>query len=274
MTKKNVIVTIPVYKSTLSSVERSSFLQCLRILHRHDITLITYPQLDTTEYRKIAKAENLCLQIVTFDESFFSSVSGYNRLMLDRAFYERFNATYNYILIYQLDAWVFHDSLDEWCDAGYDYIGAPTMFIKKDHIESYKHWSVGNGGLSLRRCSFCLSVLSFPPHKPLLSISGLLKTAYTWRMKLAIPLKIFGFQNTLSYYLAKGINEDQIFSYYIQHSYHPVELPTIEKALEFAFESHPTYSYQLIGKKLPFGCHAFLKNEYDCFWRKCIHINE
>jgi hypothetical protein len=42
-----------------------------------------------------------------------------------------------------------------------------------------------------------------------------------------------------------------------------VKLP----ALEFAFESDPAGSYERIGKKLPFGCHAWAKHDRT-FWER------
>ena len=59
-----------------------------------------------------------------FDQSYFSTPAGYNRLLLTTQFYEKF-LDYDYILIYHLDALLFRDELTMWCGQGYDYIGAP-----------------------------------------------------------------------------------------------------------------------------------------------------
>ena len=49
------------------------------------------------------------------------------------------------------------DALDEWCAAGYDFIGAPWLICADTpHITAEK---VGNGGFSLRRVSSFLRVL-------------------------------------------------------------------------------------------------------------------
>lgn len=45
--------------------------------------------------------------------------------MLEADFYRRFGK-YKYMLIYQLDAFVFSDKLLDFCEMGYDYIGAPV----------------------------------------------------------------------------------------------------------------------------------------------------
>ena len=56
---------------------------------------------------------------------------------------------WKYILIYQLDAWVFSDQLDFWIEQGYDFIGAPLFegFHKGNSINFVRGL---NGGLSLR----------------------------------------------------------------------------------------------------------------------------
>ena len=92
--------------------------------------------------------------------------------MLSAEFYERFLNS-KYLLIYQLDAYVFKDELTAWCNRGFDYVGAPWTIKKKYENPIYKPvlaiksfiyklkgkpsryaWlgnKVGNGGLSLRK---------------------------------------------------------------------------------------------------------------------------
>ena len=38
--------------------------------------------------------------------------------------YERY-AAYEFMFTYELDAFVFKDELEKWCEQGWDYIGAP-----------------------------------------------------------------------------------------------------------------------------------------------------
>ena len=89
--------------------------------------------------------------------------------MLSFNFYESF-LDYKYILIYQLDAFVFKDDLIFWCNKNYDYVGAPwiasisnnpftlllnkisSIFDSKEKKERKKiFFKVGNGGFSLRK---------------------------------------------------------------------------------------------------------------------------
>ena len=69
------------------------------------------------------KGLNLCklsqqypmLSFESFEDEYFKGISGYNRLMMSEVFYRRFIG-YEYILIYQLDAYIFKDELKKWCD--------------------------------------------------------------------------------------------------------------------------------------------------------------
>lgn len=101
----------------------------------------------------------LQIHYIFFHENYFKSIDGYNKLMLSPSFYKAFS-NYEYILIYQLDAWVFKDELQHWCNQKYDYIGAPIY-------QNNKLIGIGNGGFSLRKVDYCLKVLAYPKFLPL-----------------------------------------------------------------------------------------------------------
>ena len=171
--KKNAehIVLIPVYKQDLTLEEERSFRQCLTIFGKHTIGIFTFKELDTHRYNQIAKEYNICIDYYYFDKHYFSSVKGYNQLMLTIDFYKRF-LEYQYILVYQLDAWVFRDELDYWCDQGYDFIGAPVYNYLGNGKYAKENPFVGNGGFSLRKLSYCIKVLSYPSFLPLKALNS------------------------------------------------------------------------------------------------------
>ncbi|WP_044200236.1 DUF5672 family protein [Dyadobacter tibetensis] len=242
-----VAVVIPVYKSQLTVSERISLEQCIKILSAYPII--------------VAKPQSLCLsnllaeypnlETVSFEDRYFSNIAGYNALLISPHFYGMFRM-YEFVLIYQLDAYVFRDELEQWCEAGYDYIGAPslhhTAFDSLSEMEAATfsnalstHRIVLNGGLSLRRIPAILRYLSI--------------------------YNIF-------YPVWKG-NEDMLFSQDATRLM-PMKLflktPTWKKALHFAFEKSPAASYALTGGQLPFACHAW--ERYDpSFWLTHIHTN-
>lgn len=164
--KASAAVIIPVYKTDISDEEMISLKQVSSVLKHYPIVFIAPNGLDLSIYRDIVP--NCKYQY--FAKKFFASINGYNSLMLSKVFYYHF-LSYDYILIYQLDAFVFKDELKYWCDLGYDYIGSPWKVGENiDFIESLRKsknpyfWLInqfrdlgfdfsGNGGFSLRNTS-------------------------------------------------------------------------------------------------------------------------
>lgn len=259
-------IVIPVYKDVLDKYEELSFRQCLKLLHNYPIYIVTHSSLNLSAYEIIAKEYKIQLQKALFPISYFKSVSGYNSLLMQKAFYSKF-ISYEYILIYQLDAYVFRDELAYWCKLGYDYIGSPWL---DDNIEKRYNtdiWRVGNGGLSLRRIVYFIKVLSWKLPLEKIKIDNLFKFSELKK----IPY-IFGWKNTIGYYVNSDdkMNEDVFYTNFLRKSYIPPNLPSVDVAAHFAFEKYPSYLYEKYNHHLPFGCHAFLKYEYDEFWKQFI----
>lgn len=252
-------VVIPVYKETLDKYEELSFRQCLKILHKYRIFLVTHEHLNLSVYDRLAKEYGSHLGKVFFADYFFSGITGYNDLMKSKQFYLSF-ALYEYILLYQLDAFVFCDELEYWCSQGYDYIGAPWNTNGKEELVDINLWTVGNGGLSLRRVAYCFKVLSWKG--PVLT--------YRYYKKLKYLPYILGWKNNISYFRRSKMNEDALFSGFLSPTYLNPHLPIPEKAACFAFEKSPSYLYRICNGNLPFGCHAFQKYEYEEFWKQFI----
>lgn len=246
---KNLVV-IPVYKSTPDFAEIISFNQCIKILFKHPICIITYKELDISYYTDLLLKAKVEYRIEFFNKNYFGSLSEYNQLMLSKDFYERFKS-YEYMLIYQLDAYVFRDELEYWCKQGYDYIGAPLPVSIKDninkiHIKDFnlsleQDFLLMNGGFSLRKTKSCLE----------LTIQN---------------------SDSIQTYLNKAWYEDVIFCILLQQN--KSKLPAEDIALKFSFESHPSVSFKKNNNQLPMGCHAWFRDDnhiYDkMFWFKRI----
>ena len=126
-------VTVPIYRREPEASEKASLAQCVEVLGgSHPLILFAPESLALGPYLDIAHEA----AVERFGDRFFASVGGYNSLLLSPDFYERFSS-FEHILICQLDAWVFRDELDLWCEKKYDYIGAP-FYLGKDVI-------IGNG---------------------------------------------------------------------------------------------------------------------------------
>lgn len=275
---KSCVVIIPVYKEKLSSFEEASFRQGLRILRNHDIVIVSHLNLDLSFYRQISEKESKEFDVEFFEEHFFESVKGYNSLCLDSQFYKRFEA-YKYMFIYQTDAWVFRDELLDWCDKKYDYIGAPH-FVCNDNIFSTEFLGVGNGGFSLRRIQYCIDILSKFKYVPLFKPKGLKLLFYNHIHHfsivnaIGIAMRTIGIKNTVDFYKRENIvNEDFVFGTYSKYIWgNNANIPSCEEAARFSFEIHPEFLYHLCGDKIPFGCHAYRKYDYETFWN--FHIKD
>jgi hypothetical protein len=98
------------------------------------------------------------IHVVRFDPDFFRNTTTYSALLISAGFYAAF-ASYDFILIHQLDVFVFRDELADWCARGYDYIGAPWFDVdwfgevRDAWPPATRDNVVGNGGFSLRRCA-------------------------------------------------------------------------------------------------------------------------
>lgn len=265
-------VVIPVYKSSPSFDEELSFRQCLKILNDHDIFIVTYKELDCSAYFRISNEFNCKFQKKEFDKSYFSSIDGYNKLCLSSSFYNTF-IDYEYMLIYQLDAWVFRDELVYWCEKGYDYIGAPWFYTNNQEKDNYRMKDVpGNGGFSLRRIKFCLEILNHAGMLPLVTPLGILKSFDGfWKNLWKILPRFLGFKNTKKYYLSGKVGEDTIFASQKYSYKNHFKFPSPIEASYFSFEKNPSYLYRINNGKLPFGCHAYRKYEYETFWKNYIY---
>lgn len=221
------------------------------------------------------------LELVPFPAKYFSSITGYSRLLTEKRFYEAFR-DYQYILIYQLDCLVFSSDLDQWCNRQWDYVGAPWMAAApwvegNDHNDAKGFWWVGNGGLSLRRVDAALNVLNsrqlcVDPN--FLGMSGRFKDApfFIGKGVQYIKTKLYatGYRNSLRFLLKKmsrseRFNEDLFWAFHAKHFLPEFSIPSPEDAVFFSFECAPRYCFKVTEGRLPFGCHAW--NKYDrAFW--------
>ena len=259
MDKKNtqqqtVAIVVPIYKPALTKYEEISFQQLFKVLSKHEIVVIKPASLDLND---LLNRFSSC-RIEIFADDYFTGIAGYNRLMMSEEFYYRFRYS-TYILIYQLDAYVFKDELMDWCMKGYDYIGAPwllrpiynfplfkfTSWIKRKFCEiTHKpnsqttRFKVGNGGLSLRK------------------VSSHIKAVKELRPVIEQYLSV---RHHLS-------NEDVFFSIEVNKQGLNFIYPSWQEALKFSFDKYPSLCYKLNNNQFPFGCHAWYKRKMKKFW--------
>jgi hypothetical protein len=260
---KRAIVVVPVFRPTFTDDERLS-LRFLRENLPNQERVIIAP-------RGLALDGVDDFRIIYFPARFFRSVYDYNRLMLSRRFY-RTVADYEFILIYQLDALVFRDDLQRWCEAPYDYVGAPVF-----DRNGAGPWLGLNGGFSLRRVRACLRALEGIPVRsirdtarsmPFMERNILLRFSKYFILHLhhlrvinAVPLLV----------LHSGYHEDLFWSRFARLFNGTFRAAPLQEALEFAFEMNPARFFEENGRRLPFGCHAWRRWEPE-FWSQLLEL--
>ncbi|MFD2284867.1 hypothetical protein GJU39_11430 [Pedobacter petrophilus] len=263
----SVCVVIPVYSNQIRSFEQISMDQCFRILGEHDIYFILPKRLESfIKNNKYVLANQA--KYKTFDDHFFADIPAYNRLMKFNGLYESF-LPYDFMLIHQLDAFVFKDELTAWCQKGYDNIGAPLFEGHDLALSSSPLVSLGNGGFCLRNVKKCYDV-----------VTRFKKLEFTRTFddeNRPFYINFYRYIKHQLVYIYSGypfqpiINEDLFWAEVIPHNFPDFKMPDIKEAMKFSFEVNPEVLFELNNHELPFGCHAWWKYNLG-FWQK--HINQ
>ncbi len=149
-----VVILIFTHKAEPDEYERLSFQQCFKVLGKHPIRLVCPRGMDISRYREMVP------EVVPdfIDPKWFRTIYDYNLLKVLPWLYRRY-AGYEFMLTYELDAWVFRDELLYWCDQGWDYIGAPWFANYAQSGPDDELLGVGNSGFSLRSVQAALRAL-------------------------------------------------------------------------------------------------------------------
>jgi hypothetical protein len=255
---KTVAVVIPLHKNSITAYEAIALEQCFKVLSAYSIIVMKPQSLVLPE---VVTAYPFT-DIISFDDDFFDGVKAYNRLMLSPVSYKAF-LDYEFILTYQLDAFVFEDKLLWWCAQGFDYIGAPWLkpgehpdFVKAftSTVKYYFHTrydvhvngepskyqyenKVGNSGFCLRR----------------------VKKLYELCLSRKSEIANFVSKEGPHY------NDDRYLSVEVNRKRKALRIPDYKTGVKFSIEMAPERGMRLNNNQLPFGCHAWDKQ--PDFWR-------
>ena len=225
---EQVVIVIPMYRETLSWKDKLALEQLRRVLWRYP-RVFAMPESLQPRYGGLGRG----MRVERFRDDYFRGTLGYSSLMLSDDFYARF-ADYEYVLVYQTDAFVFHDALASFCAMGYDYIGAPVG--RMDAAWHVLGAQVGNGGFSLRRIAACRRVLAH------------------WRS--------FGEHHPFQDFFLRW--EDMFFSYCGTRKDLAFRVPDLQTALSFAVQGDVAHAYRRIARGWrPFGCHGWDKLRFE-----------
>lgn len=257
--KKTYCIIIPAYNEHLNDYDKIALKSLYEKTNGYNHTYIICPEnLNITEYTDIYPNINKC----EFPKIFFKSTYTYSQLCLSYGFYNTF-VNFDYMLIYQLDCYLFRDEIQQWVDMDYDYIGGPIIMGKNPYD---KYWpehvkwpgihetgpQVGNGGLSLRKIK-------------------------TFRY-LTDPKAKYRIINTLTQdEISKVYVEDIYFGNIVSNLYHfNMKKPDWMTALLFSMNMEgggieAVYKKNNIEFKLPMGCHGWCKNDVLLnYWKQYI----
>lgn len=237
--KNTCAIIIPIYKPTLNCVEEIALNRLKNVIGTsRDIYLIAPDNLDTTAYDNIY---GIHLNTIYFPQYYFESTATYSHLCLNYNFYNEFS-DYEYMLIYQLDCYLFSDEIDFWCSKGYDYIGPPILstdcgwntVVETVNGKKYKPM-VGNGGFSLRKIETFKYLTQ--PDGEFYRVSGV-----TQEM------------------INQVVYEDKYFCNDL-YKYYDLYVPDWTEALEFGLDMSVDIIYDLYKMNpTPMGAHSIEKN--------------
>lgn len=204
------IVIVPAYKSHLNNYEYVSFARCCKLLSKdYTICLLTYPRMNLSEYTKIfnkyADTQNMQLTQLYFNKEYFNSPLTYSLIMLEHKLYNTFK-NYKYILIYQLDCYIFKNDIKIWIDKDYPQCEC-INFAKNSNSSDLEAYFNGQG---LRRIDAFLNF--FENNIELVN-------SFRTQILSSIIFKCFGIYNglTKNTWLMYKMGEGRFFTKYISN---------------------------------------------------------
>ena len=227
-----IVVCIPIYKAKLSFFEQIAIRQMKKILVGYKKVFFA-PESLNFDFGELGEG----VGVERFPDYFFRGVLNYSALMLNMDFYKRFSQ-YEYILVYQTDAFVFSDRLPEFCAMGYDYIGAPVT--RANPLWNFIAGRVGNGGLSLRKVNSAIKMLEQHQNK----LTGSLASIF-WQW------------------------EDIFWGYCGQQKDFDFQVAPVNIATEFALDDTLSGFKRLQKGWRPFGGHGWWQRNYSR-WKPVI----
>ncbi|MDI9358536.1 MAG: DUF5672 family protein [Phycisphaerales bacterium] len=272
-----VKIVIPIYKSQFNEYEKIALNRCVHLLgDQYPISFVCPKEIALEPLRK----EWPIIGIDFFSDKYFGTLQRYNGLLMSQEFYSRF-LDFEYILIYQTDAYLFKDDLSYWCAQNYDYIGAPWGPFNphiKDMFHTIFKWVPGMQEQDFIYCKG-LSQLALKTAQCLPRFLGGYNYVQTYnrvgnggfslrRVEKYVSL-IPKYEKKIHYYYENfkekrkrcslPFAEDNFWCLEVNRYKERLRIPPMSIACKFAIES--LVGAQLIQKPidLPFGCHAWHK---------------
>lgn len=252
---QDICVCIPVYNENMSIDDKVSLDQCFDVLKSYRIFLFAPYKLELSDYfERYSISENA---VKRFDDKYFSGPESYSELLLDFRFYDTFS-TFNYMLIYQTDAFVFKDELLEWANKGFDYIGAPWYGAYFPNSLEFRE------GLPIWRSNLRLRKIISEPSR-MVGNGG-----FSLRNIKSASKNLKRFKRHLEKWHCRDY-EDTFFSIALPNLNPFYKIPDESLAKEFSLELSAKEKIHEM-KKLPFGAHAWKKHDLELYDKYIINF--
>jgi hypothetical protein len=252
---KSVVVIIPLHTNILNENEWKSLRQCVDVLSSFDICVIKPENLPVDNILNTFP----CFKFISFSDIYFQNITAYNQLMMSELLYQSF-LNYDYMLIYQSDAWVFRNELQSWIEKDYDYIGAPWM--KKENHQKWYYQIYQN---------FVAKILRIPLKSTKLSgrtgNGGFSLRKISSHYRVCIEKK-----KIINQYLVNSVKSDLFNEDVFWSTENPeFKYPEYNDSLMFAWDQFPEKGFEATNGVLPFGCHGWFKTQKQLdFWKNII----
>ena len=254
------VIAVPVHRQNPTSEEVISLRQLNRVMGRREIALITPQGNDISAYRDILPTAKL----LRVEPRWMESHSSYSRMIISPLLPDAFRG-HTHMLLHEPDSIVLKDTLDDWCDQPYDYIGAP-WFAPMPNSQEVQMIPGGNSGLSLFRLSAVRRVLtSWKRWHPLrYALSDLLRGFRGDKEMLKRGL--------LGFYpggLLRGAHHlypslcDRFWSLLVPSLEPRFRVAPPSEAVGFSWEKWSFLCMERCGGHLPLGVHAWAKYDFD-----------
>lgn len=272
--RKNICVVIPVHAATLTATEVISIKRCREILGSYDVYLVFPTGMNINIYQHYFPE----LRLQPVDRKWLSNIDEYNKMKRSLSFYNLFRQ-YQFMLTYELDAYIFSDAWNRANALHYDFIGAPWFNGYKDNSPKTHIIGTGNSGFSLRNIERCIMILKKRER---------VKKAWT-RLKqlkldrvipLTFLLRLMDAEWKLirtNYYFIPFVDKEYLHEDIFWCETVPkllkFKIASVEDSLKFSFELQPSVLYKMNKHRLPLGCHAWFKYSPE-FWKPFINETE
>ncbi len=272
---KRCCIVVPIISTELGLSELVSIQSISNLKENYPILFIGRRKSYTSNLSKLNELlPDRPFTFIEFDSRYFVSLISYSNLLMSSGFYRRFSR-YDYLLIFQTDALILRGDLSTFIRLDKPYFGAPWI----DKNRATQKLLIGNGGLSLRKVDYFIEITrlnSIFPSKWWFNFTqqrflrwGIVGLLFPLFYVLDVIVKVFGRSLFFEKMRLLSTAEDVSFAKCLVQ--HQADMPTLEEAVDFSFESNPQRCFEINNQRLPFGCHAW--ERYDlAFWK--AHVSE